>query len=102
MSALSSSSAFDPLLLGVDWVQAQLNRDPRTRHLHVLVRAQGDTLVLEGEASTMTEKLWAGQLARKCQTRGKLDNRIDVFNGGSSGLSPTSFRFTAVPARQVA
>lgn len=76
----------DPLVLGVEWVQARLDHDPRTRHLHVSVRAQGDTLVLEGHAPTITEKLWAGQVARRGQAWGQLDNQIDVYDGAAGGL----------------
>ncbi len=76
----------DPMNLGVEWVQARLGHDPRTRHLNVVVRAQGETLVLEGYAHTVTEKLWAGQVARRSQARGRLDNQIDVCDGQADGL----------------
>lgn len=76
----------DPMSLGVEWVQARLGHDPRTRHLHVLVRAQGDTLVLEGHAPTVTEKIWAGQVARRSQAWGHLDNQIDVYDGQADEL----------------
>lgn len=79
-------TATDPLVLGVEWVQARLGHDPRTRHLHVHVRAQGETLVLEGHAPTVTDKLWAGQVARRSQAWGRLENRIDVFDGQADGL----------------
>ena len=77
----------DPLNLGVEWVQARLGHDPRTRHLQVMVSAQGDTLVLEGHAPSITEKLWAGQIARRSQAWGHLDNQIDVYDGQAGELA---------------
>ena len=95
-------SSPDPLLLGVRWVQTQLQHNPRTRHLQVQVSAQGDALVLEGWASNVTEKLWAEQVARKHQTWGRLENRIDVFDGSVVGLSIPPFEFAAVPTHLAA
>lgn len=104
MNAFLSISApsVDPLLLGVEWVQSQLQHNPRTRHLQVVVKAQGDVLVLHGWASNITEKLWAEQIARRHQTWGRFENRIEVFDGSVVGLSIPPFNFLALPARQAA
>jgi len=97
-----NGSCIDPLLLGMEWVQARLGHDPRTRHLLVSVRAQGDTLLLEGHASTLTEKLWAGQVARQSQAWGRLDNRILVSDGGCACLAIPSPPIRVLPRLAVA
>ena len=76
----------DPQLLGVEWVKARLGHDPRTRHLHLMVSAQGEMLVLEGQAPTLADKQWAGRVAQTSQAWGGLDNQIDVFDGQADGL----------------
>ena len=83
----SRSPQQDPLGLGVEWVKARLTHDPRTRHLHVDVIAQGSTLVLEGLAPTLADKQWAGCIAQRSQAWGFLDNQIDVIDGQADGLT---------------
>jgi hypothetical protein len=99
---LPTITHLDPLLLGVDWVASQLHKNPRTRHLQVGVRAEGATLVLEGWVPTVTEKLWAEQVARRHQSWGRLENRIDVFDGSFEAMVPPAVYFKAPLPRQAA
>lgn len=79
-------SSDDPHHLGLEWVRARLAHDPRTRLLGVRARASGETLVLEGQVSTLEEKAVAGRVARRAQHQGFFDNRIQVLESDASAL----------------
>lgn len=90
----------DPLNLGLDWIRARLSHHPRTRHLNVRVSSHGETVVLEGWASTLTDKHWAGRITRNSQAKGSLDNRIQVAEEPAGGL-PVPQWLRGIPQREV-
>lgn len=96
---LKGNGSEDPSLIGVEWVRAHLDRDPRTRHLNVTVSAQRSVLVLEGRVASLSERALVDHLARRYQFWGSLDNRVEVFDGCIAAMAiPSSVRRFSVVA----